>query len=78
MLILKIHSEHIHYLVNFYNKLNLSKINLYLSNLVKILSEWIILIGTRGKKVIALSGTPRENRAKKNRWSAFSFFFSFL
>ena len=26
-----------------------------LSNLVKILSEWIILIGTRGKRVIALT-----------------------
>jgi len=48
-------SVHIHYLVNFYNKLNLSKINLYLLNWVKILSEWIILIGTRGKKVIALT-----------------------
>jgi hypothetical protein len=55
MLIIKIHSVHIHYLVNFYNKLNLSKINYYLSNLVKILSEWIILIGTRGKRVIALT-----------------------
>ena len=55
MLILKIHSVHIHYLVNFYNKLNLSKINHYLSNLVKILSEWIILIGTGGKRVIALT-----------------------
>jgi hypothetical protein len=55
MLILKIHSVHIHYLVNFYNKLNLSKINPYLSNLVKILSEWIILIGSRGKRVIALT-----------------------
>jgi hypothetical protein len=55
MLIIKIHSVHIHYLVNFYNKINLSKINYYLSNLVKILSEWIILIGTRGKRVIALT-----------------------
>ncbi len=43
-------------IIHFTNyKIHYGNINLYLFNWVKILPQWIILIGTRGKKVIALT-----------------------